>query len=379
MLAGGATVVGTSIAGCLGGDGNGNGNGGDDSGEQTQPDSEEPEKPDQITVRAWGGIWQDSLESNVGEVFTDETGIDVVYDNTDGPVMRGDIRTAIQQDREPPITVVWDLNTITHTSYRQELAAPLDPEVVTNTDQMSDSARPDVDGDLPYVNLYSYTYALCYNEDVLEDLTGDREPVDSWDELWDSQYEDMLGAYNDPPGDGLIPVLAELSDTEPGPADEMEPAWDLARELEPNIGYLGTDQSLGQVLQEEQIAYAMAYLPNNIVAPKDDGVPVDWTIPEEGALVRMDSMYTPRNLDESQQYWGQRFINTALEEDVQQNWMEELQVPMLHQNIDPLEWMDDDPAFPTSQEEFDQLLTTDLDVYAEHSSGWFEEFSQITA
>ncbi|WP_255193448.1 substrate-binding domain-containing protein [Natronobeatus ordinarius] len=364
-----ATVAASTLAGCLGSD---------DDEPELDPD-DEPEKPDSITVRAWGGVWEGSLASAVGDPFTEETGIDVVYDNSDIQVTQNNIRSAVDQGQEPPVNVNWTIVVFMHREYRQGLADPLHPDVVPHTDEMRDLAIPDVDGDLPYVGLYPYTYALCYNEDALETVQGNTEPVDSWEALWDDQYEDWIGVYNDPPGDGFLPPLAELAGVDLGPVDEMEPAWDLLEELEPNLGYLGSDASISQNLQEGEIAYAAGYLPNNLLELQAEGVPVDWTIPEEGATVRTDCMYTPKNQSTAELYWSQKFIDYALRADNQRNWMEELQVPMLNENVEPLEWMEGDPAFPTSDAEFEDLLWTDLDVYTEHSPEWFDRFSQTVA
>ena len=376
FLIGGTSTVGIAgLAGCLGAD-NDNGDDTGDGDDTVDPDSP-PEEPDSLTVRAWGGVWQESFEENVAVPFTEETGIEIVWDNTDAQTTRGEIRTAIDQDREPPVNVNWDLVTRTYQSYREGLHEPLDEDIVTNIDQMRDEARPDTGDELMFVNLYPYTYALCYNEDKLEDVQGDREPVESWNPLWDEQYENEHGIYNDPPGDGFFSVLAELADVELGPAEEMEPVWDLVEDLSPNIGYLGTDASIAEAIREGEITYALGYLPNNLREAQEDGEPVGWTIPEEGATVRMDSLSTPQNQSESELYWAQQFINTALDEDVQNNWMEHLQVPMLHQNVTPPDWMEDDPAFPTSDADFDDLLMMDMDVYAEYSPFWSERFTEI--
>lgn len=370
LLGSSAAVLGGALAGCAG-------NG--DNGTQTTTTSGEPEKPDSITVRAWGGVWQESLKTGVGDPFTEETGIDVTYDNSDIQVTQSKIRSAVNQDREPPVNVNWSIVAFVHREYRQGLAAPLDPNIVTHTDELLPMARPDVDGDLPYIGLYPYTYALAYNEETLAEVQGTSEPVDSWEELWGEEYENWIGIYNDPPGDGLYPVLAELAGVELGPAEEMGPVWDLVEDIEPNIGFLGTDASIPQNLREGEIAYAAGYLPNNLLAPIDEGAPLGWTIPEEGATVRMDCMYTPKNQSDAEEYWSQRFIDFALQETQQRNWMETLQVPMFNTNVEPLDWMKGDPAFPTNEQEFNKLLQTDLDVYTEYSPNWFERFSQIVA
>lgn len=369
VLATGSAVALGGMAGCLGDDDT-------DDEPELDPD-DEPDKPDSITVRAWGGVWEESLLDSIGEPFTAETGIEVTTDNSDIQVAQNDIRSAIDQDREPPVNVNWTIVVFMHSEYRQGLASPLDPEVVPHLDEMQELGQPDVDGDPPYVSLYPYTYALCYNEEALETVQGNSEPVGSWEELWDDQYEDWVGVYNDPPGDGFLPVMAELAGVELGPVDEMDAMWDKLEELEPNIGYLGSDASIAQTLQEQEIAYAAGYLPNNLLGPQDEDVPVDWTIPEEGATVRTDCLYTPKNQSVEELYWSQRFIDFALREDNQRNWMEALQMPMLNENVDPLEWMEGDPAFPTTDAEFDDLLWTDLDVYTEHSSEWFDRFSQV--
>lgn len=45
--------------------------------------AQEPEKPKEIIVRAWGGSWVDALKAGVSDGFTAKTGIAVRHDLTE--------------------------------------------------------------------------------------------------------------------------------------------------------------------------------------------------------------------------------------------------------------------------------------------------------
>jgi len=378
FLLGGSAVLLGSLAGCSGGGSETSTTGdttdsSDGNGGQTT-DTSTPSKPDSITVRAWGGSWQESVEKSIAEPFTNDTGIDVEFDNTDRTVMQGKIRTAIQQDRKPPVNVQWTTVTAAHKEYNYELANPLDPSIVDNIDNMFDVAVPDVDGNPPYLSMYSYTYALCYNEDELESLQGNTEPVSSWNDLKQDMYSNALGVYDN--GYGLHPVLATLSGTELD-SGNYGPMWEQLRQLNPSIGLIGDDTNLTQGITEGEVAYAQLLVNNIVDAKRNEDKPVDWSIPEEGTTAWQDSMYTPKNQSESETYWSQVFINYAASTDVQTDWTKTLNLPMLNQDAEPQDWMAEDPAFPTTQEELDNLLTPDPGVYVENSSAWYEEFNKI--
>jgi putative spermidine/putrescine transport system substrate-binding protein len=388
VLAGGSAALLAGVAGCSGGGGGGGGDGGDtatetetesggDGGATTTTTSQsmsEPEKPDSITVRAWGGTWEESVRKSIAEPFTSDTGIDVEFDNTDRTVMQGKIRTAIQQDRAPPVNVMWTTVTAAHKEYEFGLANPLDPEIVDNLDLMFDLATPDVDGNPPYLSMYSYTYALCYNEEELQSLQGNTDPVGSWTDLTDSMYEGNLGVYDN--GYGLHPVLAALADVDLG-SGNYGPMWDQLEAFAPSVGLVGDDTNLTQGITEGEVAYAQLLVNNIVDAVRNQDEPLGWTIPEEGTTAWQDSMYTPKNQDESHTYWSQVFINYAASTDVQTDWTTTLNLPMLNQDAEPQEWMAEDPAFPTTQEELDNLITPDPGVYVENSSTWYDQFSQI--
>jgi len=368
MLGAGSAALVSGVAGCLGGNGtdtaNGNGNGNGNG---------EPEKPDSITVRAWGGVWEGSLAEHVGDAFTEDTGIDVQYDNTDRTVMQGDIRTAIQQDREPPVNVNWTVEPALHEEYLMGLAEPLDPDIVTNVNEMFDLAIPDVDDELPYLVLYSYTYSLSYNEEAMERAHGTSEPPDSWADFKDPEFENEFGLYDN--GYGFWAVLSELTDT-PLDSDDLQPLYDEIEAFRSNVGHIGDDTSLTQSIREGEVA-AGPLLMNNLRGAFEEGDPVNWTIPEEGATAWGDGMYTPRNQSDSELYWSQVFINYAAAAENQEGWTEGLSLPMLNSNVEPLDYMVDDPAYPTSEEDFENLLTVDLDVYTEIKSELYEEFNVI--
>ncbi|RQH02464.1 extracellular solute-binding protein [Natrarchaeobius oligotrophus] len=384
VLGAGSAALVSGLAGCVGGNGNGNGNGvgngngngngnGASGSDALDPDNP-PEEPDSITVRAWGGVWEGSLAEHVGDAFTEETGIDVVYDNTDRTVMQGDIRTAIQQDREPPVNVNWTVEPALHEEYRMGLAEPLHPDIVTNSAEMFDLAIPDVDEDwLPYLVLYSYTYALSYNEEAMERAHGTTEPPEAWADFQSDEFENEFGQYDN--GYGFWPVFSEISGT-PIDADDLDPLFDTVEDFEPSIGHIGDDTSLTENIREGEIAGAPLIM-NNLFEAYQDGEPVGWTIPEEGATAWGDGMYTPVNQSESELYWSQVFINYASAAENQEGWTEGLALPMLNQNVDPMDYMEDDPAYPTNEDDFDNLLTVDMDTYTEVSSSLYEEFDLI--
>ncbi len=357
-----------ALAGCTGDDDNGFA-----TADDLDPDSP-PEEPDSITVRAWGGVWQGSLEEHVGATFTEETGIDVEYDNTDRTVMQGDIRTAIEQDRETPVNVMWTVEPSLHEEFLMELSEPLHPDIITNVGQMFDRAVPSVDQEmLPYVVLYSYTYALSYNEEAMERAHGTTEPPASWTGFLESDFEGEFGQYSN--GYGFWPVLSELTDT-PLNAEDLQPIYDQLEEFVPSIGHIGDDTSLTQNIREGEVAGG-PLLMNNLFEAFQEGEPVNWTIPEEGATVWGDGMYTPKNQSESELYWSQVFIDYAMAAENQEGWTGGLSLPMLNSNVEPLDYMTGDPAFPTSESDFDQLLTVDLSTYTEKKSDMYEEFNII--
>ena len=73
--------------------------------------AQEPEKPAEIIVRAWGGSWVDSLKAGVSDSFTKMTGIAVRHDLTEDNEIQPKVWAAVAQKRVPPIHINWDTTT----------------------------------------------------------------------------------------------------------------------------------------------------------------------------------------------------------------------------------------------------------------------------
>jgi hypothetical protein len=71
----------------------------------------QPAKPQELIVRAWGGVWVEALEQGVSKPFTERTGIAVRHELTEDNEIRPKIWAAVDQGRAPPIHVNWDTST----------------------------------------------------------------------------------------------------------------------------------------------------------------------------------------------------------------------------------------------------------------------------
>ena len=73
--------------------------------------AQEPDKPSEIIVRAWGGEWVEALKKGVSDRFTEMTGINVRHDLTEDNEIQPKLWAAVAQGRVPPIHVNWDTTT----------------------------------------------------------------------------------------------------------------------------------------------------------------------------------------------------------------------------------------------------------------------------
>ena len=74
----------------------------------TRAFAQDPAKPAAIIIRAWGGVWVDSLKAGVSDPFTAMTGIPVRHDLTEDNEIQPKVWAAVEQGRVPPIHINWD-------------------------------------------------------------------------------------------------------------------------------------------------------------------------------------------------------------------------------------------------------------------------------
>jgi len=330
--------------------------------------ADEPAKPDEIIVRAWGGVWVEALDAGVSQGFTKATGIKVRHDLTEDNEIQPKLWAAVAQGRTPPIHVNWDTSTNATKSALRGVAEDLSG--MSNLDGLLPVAKPvGLDG-YPIVNVYSYVYVLAYRDEAFPDGAPD-----SWQVLLDPKFKGRVALYDD--GIGFHPAAqvaggGSLADI-PG---NMQPAWDFIRKLKTQEPLLGEDPDFTNWFQQGEIDLACTILSNAREA-KMNGIKVSWTVPQEGADVETDALWVPKGLPENELYWAKQYVNYSLSKDAQQVWTSKLGLPGVAPGLTPPEDLVGDPAYPTQPEDFKRLISIPTPVRVEYESDWFAKFNEI--
>jgi len=331
-----------------------------------------PTKPEKLLVRAWGGEWQTALDEGVSKPFTEKYGIKIEYDNTEDNILQAKLRELIPQGMEPPIDVNWTTSTNAFREAIWGFYVPLNEELVPSLTELYAAAKPEpIEGitGWPFVNAYTYTYALAYRTDIV------KEAPTSWMELWDQKWKKSVGMYDD--GIGFAPdVTTKLAGG--SIPDNVDPGWELLRKLKPNIAFTGEDPDLTTGLVEGH-APLECTIPTNALGAKRAGAPVAWTVPEEGASMQNDGLAVLKNLPENRTYWAMKYIDTAMSAQSQSTWMDVLGCAPMNKNATVPEYMKDDPAFPTTEEHYSKMIIIPYSVRVQYEKDWFTKFEEIMA
>lgn len=330
--------------------------------------AQEPDKPSEIIVRAWGGEWVESLKKGVSDRFTEMTGIAVRHDLTEDNEIQPKVWAAVAQGRIPPIHINWD--TTTNATKSALRGVTEDISDLPNLANTTDLAKPVGLEGYPLVNTYGYVYVLAYRPEAFPDGAPK-----SWRDLLDPKFKGRIALYNDGIGLHFPAQVAGGGSLEDIP-DNMDACWSFVLEMKEQNPLLGEDPDFTTWFQNGEIDAACT-ISTNALAAKKNGVDLAWTVPEEGCKFDTDCLWIPKGLPENELYWAKQYINLALSQESQQIWLDGLGLPGVVPGLTPPEGLAGDPSYPTEPADFEHLIRISSAVQVQNESDWFAKFKEI--
>ncbi len=267
----------------------------------TQPEDNK-EDAGEVVVYNWG----DYLDPETLDMFEEETGIKVVYEEYEtNEIMYPKVESgAVAYD------VLCPSDYMVEKLLQNDLLQELDKDNIPNLKNIGDEYlqwSAQFDPGNKYVVPYCFgTVGIIYNKTMVE------EPVDSWSILWDEKYSGniyMQNSVRDALMVGLKSLGYSMNTTDEG---QLEEAAQLLIKQKPLVqGYfvdeirdkmIGNEGAMG-VIYSGDVHYAMRENPD-----------LAYTIPKEGTNVWIDGWVIPKNAENKEN--AEAFINFMCRPDI---------------------------------------------------------------
>lgn len=257
---------------------------------------------EQVVVYNWG----EYIDPDVLTQFTEETGIEVIYDEFE-----------TNETMYPKVeagAVAYDL--VCPSDYMikrmldNDLLAKINFDNVPNIKYIGQTYL-DQSKQFDPTNEYSIPYTwgtvgILYNKTMVD------EPVDSWSILWDSKYKDrilMQDSVRDAFGVALKSLGFSLNSTN---IDELKQARDLLIKQKPLVQAYVIDQVRDKMIGNEA-AIGVIYSGEAIYTQRENPN-LEYVIPKEGSNIWFDSWVIPKNAQNKEN--AEKFLNFLCRPDI---------------------------------------------------------------
>lgn len=279
---------------------------GETSGEddaQADAAKEEPkENGGEVVVYNWG----EYLDPEVIDMFEEETGIKVVYEEFEtNEIMFPKVSAgAISYDVVCPSDYM--IQRMIENDLLQEINFDNIPNI-ENIDEQYMSWSEEFDPGNKYSVPYCWgTVGILYNKTMVE------EPIDSWDVLWDEQYKDNI-LMQDSVRDALMVALKKLGySMNTTNEKEIEDATNLLIEQKPLVQAYVIDQVRDKMIGDEA-AIGVIYSGEAIYTQRENEN-LEYVVPKEGSNLWIDSWVIPKNAKNKEN--AEAFINFLCRPDI---------------------------------------------------------------
>ena len=243
--------------------------------------------------------WGEYLDPDTLELFTEETGIKVIYEEFEtNEIMYPKIETgAIAYD------VVCPSDYMIQKMLENDLLSEINFDHVPNLKNIGEEylkSSREFDPENKYSVPYCWgTVGILYNKTMVD------EPITSWDVLWDEKYKDnilMQDSVRDALGIALKRLGYSLNTTN---EKEISEAADTLIEQKPLVQAYVIDQVRDKMIGDEA-AIGVIYSGEAIYTQRENEN-LEYVIPEEGSNIWIDSWVIPKNAKNKEN--AEAFIN----------------------------------------------------------------------
>ena len=228
---------------------------------------------DTITVATYGGEWGAAMQSCIIDPFSAATKITVVPEPGVSSVTLSKLR---QQRGSPAIDAIWLDGGVSELASAEGVLADIEPSRVPSVESIIPQAvYRTQDGAIFAVGTGYYSLGIAYKSDEVG------TPPKSWNDLWQAEYAGVVAVPS--PANGMgVPFIAHIATINGGSADDVTPAVKKLQELDV-AAYFDTSGAASNLFQRGEIVIGAQYS-NSAFAMRDQGLPVEFAIPEEGAV-----------------------------------------------------------------------------------------------
>lgn len=257
---------------------------------------------DKVYVYNWG----EYIDPDVIDMFTEETGIEVVYDEFE--------TNEIMYPKVSSGGVTYDVVCPSDYMIERMIADDMLAEInfdnipnISNLDETYLEQSKQFDPENKYSVPYCWgTVGILYNKTMVD------EPIDSWSVLWDEKYKDnilMQDSVRDAFAVALKSLGYSLNSTDEAQLNE---AKDLLIKQKPLVQAYVIDQVRDKMIGNEA-ALGVIYSGEAIYTQRENP-DLEYVIPKEGSNVWIDGWVIPKNAEHKEN--AEKFINFLCREDI---------------------------------------------------------------
>ncbi len=250
--------------------------------------------------------WGEYIDPEVLDMFEEETGIEVVYDEFEtNEIMYPKIEAgAVSYD------VVCPSDYMIQKMIDNDLLAEINFDNIPNLKNIGEEyleTSKEFDPENKYSVPYCWgTVGILYNKTMVD------EPITSWDVLWDEKYADnilMQNSVRDAFAVALKRLGYSLNTTN---EDELAEAAQTLIEQKPLVQAYVIDEVRDKMIGDEA-AIGVIYSGEAIYTQRENEN-LEYVIPEEGSNIWIDSWVIPKNAENKEN--AEKFINFLCREDI---------------------------------------------------------------
>ena len=299
--------------------------------------------------------WADYLDESVLQDFTRETGIRVIYNvfSNNEELHARLLAGASGYD------LIFPSDYMVEVLIADGLLQPIPHEAIPNLQHIDDRFL-----DLPFDpgNQYSVPY-MWGTTGIGVNTRYVKEPIDSWDALWDPKYRGRIAMLNDP-REAFAVALKRLGHSiNTRDIAALQAARDLLIQQKPLVLTYDSDNTKNLLVSEE-VWLAHGYS-GDVLQAADENPDIVYVVPKEGGVLWMDTMAIPKTARNVE--GALKLINFLLRPDIAARLSESIWYASPNRSSWELtsEEIMEDPAIHPPQEVLDRMeWLEDLGEYA---------------